>query len=784
VRGRRTAKAVGLTSLLIGPPAVLIWWAGWPLPTTWPDRQQVESWLERPVTPALAAVAGWTIWAAVVYAVMVRPDRQLRRTVETIQSWGGLALLLVGLPAGLIWWAGWPLPGWPTLVQLQAWLAEPLTWPTIVVATAMIGWVFWAVLVYAAAVELASRLGRVLRWLPRLPIPTPFQGLVTGLFGAAALTMNTPTSQLGTAVDVGLVATVDQPVPAIPGTSPLAGPAPTKDAVRPQVGVELPEGGWLAPPLADVVSGAAAFTWFLRRYRYQPRPPSGQPRTDPDLAPMPPTVAAIQTARGRTIRAEASLSGDGLGPGLVVIGRRGTASLLAGDVPAGGVGLTGPGAWDAGRGLLAAHLLADPAPHGLTRLITTAEDVRTLLGGPAGEGLPNIQVAGSLGEALSLVDRHLLNRAANGRPADATGNSAASGAGGTSLLVLTGVPTDLDSRSRLAVLLSLGHQHQLHGVLLGGWSSGTTWHVNRDGTVSDAADTTRPLRLTTLPSAAAADLVTLAAHATGSPSTGPITDLDPFGHTPTGSPPETAPELEAPLSVHLLGPVSVTVHGRSINIGRSAGVQLLVLLALNPDGLTSHQLGEAIWPQQRPHLVSGRFHTTVSDLRRTLHHAAGQDVLDRSAGRYRLHPGTVDVDVWRLRHQIIRAGTAAGLTARDTALRAVVNLYRGELAAGEQWPWLAAHREALRRDVIDAYTALAAAHPDQAVYLLPAAARIDPINAHLHEHAVHALLTAGDHAAAATLTDRHLRHLTAAGLTPNADRHTHLDARASRPRPR
>jgi two-component SAPR family response regulator len=209
-----------------------------------------------------------------------------------------------------------------------------------------------------------------------------------------------------------------------------------------------------------------------------------------------------------------------------------------------------------------------------------------------------------------------------------------------------------------------------------------------------------------------------------------------------------------------------------VEIGRSAGLQILALLALHPAGLTSRQLAEAIWPNLRPHLASGRFHTTISDLRRTLHTAAGsQEVVARTSGRYQLNPSQVQVDVWRLRSYIDAAATLSRPGDREAALRAVIDTYTGELAVGHQWPWLPPHRESLRRSVIDAYTALAAARPDQAIYLRLAATRIDPVNAYLNRHAIQALTAAGDHATADALTQTYARDLTTAGLTlhPNND---------------
>ncbi|WP_345516173.1 hypothetical protein [Phytohabitans houttuyneae] len=710
---------------MAGPPAALIGWAGWPLPTSRPDQAQLQQWLQQPLTAGTTAVAVWAVWAGLVYLVFLHPRRRWRHAMQALPSVAGAMALLVGLPVGLVWWAGWPLPPWPTQTQLQAWLAEPLTWPTIVTTSAIIGWLFWLMLVYALLVEVVTRIRRVAAWLPRMPIPTPMQGLVGGMFGAAALTMNTPTLNAGPAVDVGVVATVDQPLSttATPAMLPPAGPQPI-DAAHSAAGVELPGRGWLPEPVADAVTGAATLIWWRRRHRYQPHPPTGRARQDADLTPLPATVAAVQAAHPPTTLSPQKQPDLAQPVGGVVIGQAGLMPVQVGQLPAGGVGLVGPGGLDAARGVVAACLLAGVLA-GPVRLLTTSPDLQTLLGRPTIHSRPDIQVTDNLTAALSILDRTVLDRSA--------GSAAASIADHEPLLLLTAAPTDSQTRSRLAVMLTLGHRFGITAMLLGGWSTGTTWPVDANGVVPDAAPA--GLRLTVLTPAAAADLLELAQHAsTPSP---PPPAADPS--QPAAASEQRPAADPAGVSLRLLGPVAVSAGGRPVTISRSAGLQTLVLLAIHPAGLTTAQLTQTLWPHQRPHLASKHLHTTIYDLRRSLSDATDLPVLGRTAGRYHLLPGHVDVDLWRSHDQVAHAATAVTPSARDTALRAVVSLYRDELATGETWPWLAPYREAARRDVIDAYTTLADAHPEQAAHLLAAAARLDPVNAAVHQRAADAL---------------------------------------------
>jgi DNA-binding SARP family transcriptional activator len=183
----------------------------------------------------------------------------------------------------------------------------------------------------------------------------------------------------------------------------------------------------------------------------------------------------------------------------------------------------------------------------------------------------------------------------------------------------------------------------------------------------------------------------------------------------------------------VLGPpvIHTEVGGSPVGFGRRAVLPVLVFLAVYPDGASSADLAAALWPGVRPH-PTHRVHTTVSHLRGAL--PGGHHSVLLAGDRYHLNPARIGVDLWQLHAALDRAGAATGdPVARRRALRTVVGLYTGELAAGQPWPWLDTPREALRRRVLDAVTALAGTEPDPAAAaaLWAAAARIDPHNRHL-----------------------------------------------------
>src|SRR5262249_39103469 len=151
----------------------------------------------------------------------------------------------------------------------------------------------------------------------------------------------------------------------------------------------------------------------------------------------------------------------------------------------------------------------------------------------------------------------------------------------------------------------------IHGLLLGEWEHGPTWHIDPDGHVhTDPAPATADdglslPRMCTVPVHTARDLLTLhaLAHPTAADAqpvhnhTSPPADFrQPGPAPPPRVPPAAADRSGAVLRVRLLGPVTVTttVGGPPAPVQlerrRRAALQILVMLALHPDGATSTDL--------------------------------------------------------------------------------------------------------------------------------------------------------------------------------------------------
>lgn len=572
--------------------------------------------------------------------------------------------VVAGPPAAaLVWWqhAGWP---WPCLEQLDAWAAQPLSEASIAIMLGLLATALWLTVALAALIPTMRQARRAWQRLKQMPVPTPAQATATSMAGAAVF--GVPSTGLATTASDVVPGTPDRPAP-----SALHHPVLERGALQAPMadrrGVDLPDGGWLPERTAQAVTIAATIGWLRRRRDYQPGAPSSDRE---ELHELPHTVTVIQD------QAPAD-GGDDVEAGPAVLGQRGTTPLGLDQLPPSGVGLSGPGAADAARGVLITALLFP----GIVPVVTTRDDITHLLGDAALKltELPCLHVAGNLQDALD----HL-NPRSNARTAGRT-------------VLVTTVPQQESATTGLRAALSAP---DTTAVLLGTWPHGANRRINPDGTTTSDSEAERWCVLSLQ---AAADLCVLAAHASGSPSTHspqPLRDVNTSASTTTTHPKAAVAEL----ALTVLGPPTLTLRGASVHLRRSAAMQALVLLAVHRDGVTARKLGKALWPAEGPHATSSRVYTTMSALRRTLTDQTGVPVVNRDSDRYRLDPDHIGVDLWDL-EDAVAASSAPTVDGRDraTAYRRVIDGYTGELAAGHAWPWLEPHRERLRHHVLDAY---------------------------------------------------------------------------------
>ncbi|MBQ1050816.1 hypothetical protein KBX50_20370 [Micromonospora sp. C51] len=636
-------------------------------------------------------------------------------------------VLLAGPPILLVRLVGWPTTD-PPRVALWQWVHDPLTEQNLTLMLVVAAWLLWAFIAYLVTATTATRLWAGVRWLRHLPLPTPWQATATGIAGAAALTIAAPT----TPVD-------DQGATTSTTTNTEHDNAKQADTAD---GITV-RGGWLPHDIADQVTAAAGLIWLRRRRAYRPTRPRRYAENADDLAALPATVAAVQSA---TVSRPSPPSPVPTAAALPLFG-----------FPPTGVGLVGPGALNAARGLLITALLAT-ARQTTVELVITRRAVDMLLGPAALRLRPGtgLRVADNLAHAAALL----------AAPGTASVLSGPAGDGRPPVLILDEPPP-----GSLANILTIG---VMTVTVLGAWPHGTTWHVEADGHTHASKENTG-LRVCVLDPVATADLLTVTGHL-HPPAPATPTHPRPRAQAPR----QTAPQHDTirpgkRLLVRVLGEPTLLIDGTAMAVRRTAAQQALVFLAVHPDGVDSHLMAEALWPGLPGHRLTGRLYTTLSELRTAVRDTTGISMIDRTSDRYRLHPDHVDVDLWHLHAAVDHAASA--LTDPTTAWHTVIDTYTGDLAAGYLWPWLIPHRETARRHVLDAYAALAATEPDskQALAYLQGGIRIDPYNADLHQRAARILNDIGEHTAATSLTDRYTRRLATAGLTHE---NTHMSGHA------
>ncbi|WP_395110229.1 OmpA family protein [Actinomadura sp. SCN-SB] len=562
------------------------------------------------------------------------------------------------------------------------------------------------------------------------------------------------------------------------------------------VSVRLPSGALAGLGLAAAISVAVAAARLHRRHR-RALAPDRLGVTDPEPA-QGAAVRVLRKAHvrsaaamGEPVRSDQQLVEDdratGMADGLVVGERDGRPVTVP--LPGLNVGLTGPGAAAAARAI-ATELLArahgdriellTPAPTAATVFGLTDDQVNRL-----GDTLGGLTVAADLAAAVEYLETEVLHRArmmSEHEVGDVAALRAADPDEPLPALVLIAHP---DERQRLTVeaLQHRAEDYGLGAVLLGACPTGTTCHVDGGGHVlkADGPDAARwagarlfhltpqdtAELLQTIRAARGEDPATSADASAAVPGSAPSR---PSGPAPTTEPPAEPPEPPAksspgpsvasskapdpdrmgaplrpprfgrdrgcPVRVRLFGPVRVDTDQGPVSTGlRQVSRDLLVLLALHPEGITREQGIDAIWPDRDLDGGSTMFHTAVNNARKRLRTATGLRepmFINHAGGRYRLDAHLIDVDLWHFLHAIEAAATADDDPGRISALRRIAEVYTGELAEDLTYEWAERERERIRRTATDALVRLAHLlrddDPEDALRVLEQAFEHDPFS--------------------------------------------------------
>jgi DNA-binding SARP family transcriptional activator len=616
---------------------------------------------------------------------------------------------------------------------------------------------------------------------PSAPVPS---SPTTDQPSASPTTATTPGNSTGDATPTA----TGTPTTGSHGPAPVPTATPSAQASGQHDGVDLATRGWVTTDVAAAVAAAAALVWIHRRRRYRPRQPQPSLRRDPDLTPLPAAVAALHGSRPTPTAEDDDMDDPEPRPGPAAavthatLGTNATgATLRLTDLPTLGVGWTGPGVEDAARGLIVSVLSAPGpwTPATEATLITTRQTLAGLLPDLDTAGIDplRLHVADTSEQALNELEHQLLYRARladelaeDTDPADAECEEAGTDEPTLPPAVLLEPAPAGSSATRLAAILAVGSRLGVVAVLLGDWPTGTTWHVNPDGTTGEGRQLNildQPATAQILDTVAQAHPAELHVADTPMPVPPsprsfdralPVDISQRPGHNPRQDP---APAEDAQVSdgasdqpaaqrlqLSVLGRPTVRITNGTdtgdLRIRRSDGIQILVQLAVEPHGVSSDEVLARLWPEIRARHARQRFHTASSELRQTLSAALGADPIQRTDERYHLDPTLVDVDLWHYYEVVDNAATVEP-TQHHAALHDVIAAYTGEIAAGQDWLWLAPHREAARRHVLDAYTTLAEAEPDPtaALAIIQDAIHVDPYNEDLYRRAMHLHATLG-----------------------------------------
>ena len=190
---------------------------------------------------------------------------------------------------------------------------------------------------------------------------------------------------------------------------------------------------------------------------------------------------------------------------------------------------------------------------------------------------------------------------------------------------------------------------------------------------------------------------------------------------------------ERPVVVRVFGHLEVAVSGQPVVTGlRSRGRDLFAWFMLRPEGATSDEAVDVLWPDTAPGRVHGQFWRSFSDLRGRLRELAGREleVLTKAGEHYRPAASEIACDLWGFQAALREASATDDPEQARAALRRAVGLYRGDLLAGADRPWIEPARQDLHRRALDAHLRLAeleerAGHTESAVEFLERAIDAD-----------------------------------------------------------
>jgi DNA-binding SARP family transcriptional activator len=183
----------------------------------------------------------------------------------------------------------------------------------------------------------------------------------------------------------------------------------------------------------------------------------------------------------------------------------------------------------------------------------------------------------------------------------------------------------------------------------------------------------------------------------------------------------------------MLGPFRITAHGEPVATGlRSRAKALFAWYLVRPEGATSDEAVDALWPDTTPERVGKQFWRAFGDLRARLRGPSDEalDVLTKTGEHYQPCAAEIACDLWEFQAALADAARATDDDQARSALRRAVDTYRSDLLQGSDYPWVEPVRQDLHRRALDAHLRLAeledhVGHPDAAADTLERAIDLD-----------------------------------------------------------
>lgn len=612
---------------------------------------------------------------------------------------------------------------------------------------------------------------------PSTAFPTPAPRSATGAPAAGVSTTSVPTIQVPATKPLTSPTSSAGPKRPTPKVMPLprsskngAAPHPS-DA--PDVPVRLPSGSVVAGSFAAAVLAAVALGRLRHRHAYRYRPPRpGRDLTPEPLGPALRHLAqAVADHRGDDEADETAalpvLPFDDAErrqhPGRIDIGTRKGETVTIEITDLSGMAITGPASDDIARAVIGA-LLARAGP-GAAEVLLTIDLAERLLPGLASDD--TIRRAESTDHMARAIEAEMINRTrrlAVAEMPDATSYRSAIPENPLPVLLAVLVDVPEESMGRWSAQLAICSRLDIAVLFLGPNRASTAQLVaDASRTVTDVtphhlAEKLSGARLFGLRADEATEVLgaVAAAHGPVEPDTGDVERAqsltDPHlnrhvdeVHSPVRPRLAIAPEPwparsassaagERAIVVQVLGPYRIAVHGEEVKTGlRSRAKALLAWYLLRPDGATSDEAVEAIWPDTPPERVQRQFWYALGDLRTRLRGPAHEalEVLTKAGEQYHPTEAEIGCDLWVFQHALIDAARANSNNddARE-ALRRAVDTYKGDLLEGIDYTWVGMVRHDLHRRALDAHLRLAereqtAGHDDAAVEVLERAIHLD-----------------------------------------------------------